>query len=100
MGSLRTRRFCQLAKQPRRNSADTGVCELIAFSMPHCYVVLLFSKRQEILFSDATFKRIVSVDKHIVLLEESTTRNPQFDDDRFELVDMNKLFRMLSKLQF
>ena len=48
--------FCQLAKQPRRNSVDTGVCELIVFSMPHCFVVLFFSKRQEIRFSDATFK--------------------------------------------
>ena len=39
--------------------------------------------------------KIVSVDGHIVLLEESTARNPEFDDDRFELADMNKLFRML-----
>ena len=44
--------------------------------------------------------KIVSVDEHIVLLEESTARYPEFDDDRFELADMNKLFRMLSKLQF
>ena len=43
---------------------------------------------------------IVSVDQHIVLLEESTARNPEFDDDRLELADMNKLFQMLSKLQF
>lgn len=44
--------------------------------------------------------KIVSVDQHIVLLEESTARNPEFDDDRLELADMNKLFQMLSKLQF
>ena len=44
--------------------------------------------------------KIVSVDEHIVVLEESTARNPEFDDDRFESADMDKLFQMLSKLQF
>ena len=27
------------------------------------------------------------VDEHIVLLEENTARNPEFDYDRFELAD-------------
>ena len=32
---------------------------------------------------------LFSVDEHIVLLEKYTTRNPEFDFDRFELADMD-----------
>ena len=34
-------------------------------------------------------QRLFSVDEHIVLLEENTTRNPEFDYDRIELADMD-----------
>ena len=34
-------------------------------------------------------QKLFSVDGHIVLLEEKTTRNPDFDNDRFELADMD-----------
>ena len=67
-----------------------------------CHTALLFcffqnGKRYAFLMLRS---KIVSVDEHIVLLEESTARNPEFDDDRFESADMDKLFQMLSKLQF
>ena len=32
---------------------------------------------------------LFSVDEHIVLLKENTTRYPEFDYDRFELADMD-----------
>ena len=34
-------------------------------------------------------QRSFSVDEFIVLLEENTARNPEFDNDRFELADVN-----------
>ena len=34
-------------------------------------------------------QRLFSVDEYIVLLEENTARNPEFDYDRSELADMD-----------
>ena len=34
-------------------------------------------------------QRLFSVDEHIVLLEQNTARNPEFDYYRFELADVN-----------
>ena len=41
---------------------------------------ILFQSHVQILFS---------VDEIIVLLDENTARNPEFDYDRFELADMD-----------
>ena len=53
-------------------------------------ITTFFKTTRDMLFQ-CYVQRLFSVDEHIVLLEENTTRNPEFNYDRFELADMGTL---------
>ena len=46
-------------------------------------IITFFKTARDMLFQ-CYVQRLFSVEEHIVLLEENTVRNPEFDYDRFE----------------
>jgi len=50
---------------------------------------MTFLKTAKDILFQSHVQRLFSVDEIIVLLDENTARNPEFDYDRFELADMD-----------
>ena len=78
----------------------TPLVVLIIFFLYFCDFLnyYYFLKRREICFFQSYDQRLFSVDEFIVLLEENTAKNTEFDNDRFELVDANDPERKASFL--
>ena len=50
---------------------------------------MTFLKTAKDILFQSHVQRLFSVDEIIVLVDENTARNPEFDYDRFELADMD-----------
>ena len=68
------------------------------FIFPISRIMTFFKTTWAMLFQ-CYVQRLFSADEHIVLFEENTPRNPDFDYDRFELADMENS-ECKSKLHF
>ena len=63
---------------------------LILFSLfLQFFLIITFFKTTRDMLFQCYVQRLFSVEEHIVLLEENTARNPEFDYDHSELADMD-----------